>query len=328
MNTSKFPAAYQGEGWQARQGSLKQEIAAGRFWSNHFVNSDWNFLRAVVLYFPDPSTPTVDDVNAIQHLEQINYSLLHKQMNKLSDCYKQLGINVFPIKSGNYLSKGFEKQDLNNLIFVRDLFFMTPEGAILARMGSMVRAGEEKHAARTLAELGVPILRTISGTGTFEGADALWICSNLVLIGVGNRTNEAGYHQVKSCLELQGTECVKVPLPLHIQHLMGILQFVDRDLAIVRGQLLSSGFVEFLRGFGMHVVSLDETASITRGLAMNFVTVAPRKIVMAAGNPGTKSLLEDNGIEVVEELEVSELIKGAGGIGCTTGILHRDLIEL
>jgi N-dimethylarginine dimethylaminohydrolase len=109
---------------------------------------------------------------------------------------------------------------------------------------------------------------------------------------------------------------------------MGILQFVDRDLAIVRGQLLSSGFVEYLRGFGMYVVSLDETASITRGLAMNFVTVAPRKIVMAVGNPGTKSLLEDNGIEVVEELEVSELIKGVGGIGCTTGILHRDLIEL
>jgi arginine deiminase len=35
-------------------------------------------------------------------------------------------------------------------------------------------------------------------------------------------------------------------------------------------------------------------------------------------------LYEDNGIEVAAQVEVSELLKGAGGIGCATGILNRE----
>jgi len=45
------------------------------------------------------------------------------------------------------------------LMFVSDLMFMTPEGAVLARPASTVRAGEERWVARRLAELGVPILK-------------------------------------------------------------------------------------------------------------------------------------------------------------------------
>jgi N-dimethylarginine dimethylaminohydrolase len=48
-------------------------------------------------------------------------------------------------------------------MFMADLMFMTPEGMILARPASDVRAGEERQAARKLAELGIPIVRSISG---------------------------------------------------------------------------------------------------------------------------------------------------------------------
>ena len=48
-------------------------------------------------------------------------------------------------------------------MFVADLMFMTPEGAILGRPASTVRAGEERLVARRLAELGVPILRVVRG---------------------------------------------------------------------------------------------------------------------------------------------------------------------
>ena len=44
---------------------------------------------------------------------------------------------------------------------------------------------------------------------------------------------------------------------------------------------------------------------------------------MVANNPLTKRIYEANGIEVAAEVEVSELIKGAGGLGCATGILCR-----
>ena len=36
--------------------------------------------------------------------------------------------------------------------------------------------------ARRLADLGIPILRTIRGSGTFEGADAAWLDPHTLLL--------------------------------------------------------------------------------------------------------------------------------------------------
>jgi len=322
MSKHKVSAAYQGDGWRPREGNLKQDVVSGRFWRMCSVSSEWEPVKDVVLHSPDPDTPPTKDVNTIQHLKPINYYLLAKQMEHLAECYRRLGIKVHPVKLV-ILSDMSSAEYYYNLMYVRDLFFMTPEGAIIARMASMVRAGEEKHAARTLAELGIPITRTVSGIGTFEGADALWARSDLVLIGIGNRTNEAGFWQVEHCLENQGVKCVKIHLPSQIQHLLGVLQIVDRDLAVVRGRLLSSEVKSYLRQLGFKLIELDETTPVRQWQAMNFVTIAPRRIVMVAGNSEVKRIYEKNGIEVVTEVEVSELLKGAGGLGCATGILNR-----
>jgi arginine deiminase len=59
-------------------------------------------------------------------------------------------------------------------------------------------------------------------------------------------------------------------------------------------------------------------------MALNFVTLGPRQILMPAGNPITQAFLEDAGINC-QTVEVDELIKAAGGIGCLTGILQREL---
>jgi arginine deiminase len=58
---------------------------------------------------------------------------------------------------------------------------------------------------------------------------------------------------------------------------------------------------------------------------MNIVVVAPRKIVMIK-NPFTKTLYNNLGLEVMGEISADELLKGAGGIGCATGILERELV--
>ena len=58
-------------------------------------------------------------------------------------------------------------------------------------------------------------------------------------------------------------------------------------------------------------------------MALNFVTLGPRHILMPAGNPVTQTLFEGAGI-VCETVRVDELVKAAGGIGCLTGILARE----
>jgi N-dimethylarginine dimethylaminohydrolase len=76
------------------------------------------------------------------------------------------------------------------------------------------------------------------------------------------------------------------------------------------------------RGFRLfEAPSPDET----KELALNFVALAPGKIMMAAGYPETKEFLQSRGI-AVHEVEITELRKGWGSLHCMTAILKRELI--
>jgi arginine deiminase len=56
---------------------------------------------------------------------------------------------------------------------------------------------------------------------------------------------------------------------------------------------------------------------------MNFVALAPGKILMPTGGEKMRCLYEEAGVEV-HTVDVSELIKAGGGIHCMTGFLKRD----
>ena len=208
-------------------------------------------------------------------------------------------------------------------MFVADLMFMTPEGAIIARPASTVRAGEERWVARRLADLGVPILRSVRGRGTFEGADALWIDPQTALVATGLRTNAEGAAQVAGLLREIGVEVIQVGLPYGAMHLMGTLRFADRDLAIAWPGCVPYAAVEALRARGYTVLFIPDEEEAMHGMALNFVTLGPRRILMAAGNPVTQAFYEDAGI-TCQAVEVDEIHKAAGGIGCLTGILERE----
>jgi N-dimethylarginine dimethylaminohydrolase len=208
-------------------------------------------------------------------------------------------------------------------MFVADLLFTTPEGAILSRPASSIRAGEERYVAEQLTKLGIPILRTIRGKGTFEGADAAWLNPDTVMIGVGFRTNKVGASQVSSLLKEMGVGSIVTELPPGSMHLMGNLRIADKDLAICRPNRGSDATQVALRenGFSLHFA--PDEVEISVGLSMNFVTLGPRKILTADGNPKTQAFYEDLGLECYR-IDISEVTKAAGGIGCLTGILERE----
>jgi N-dimethylarginine dimethylaminohydrolase len=208
-------------------------------------------------------------------------------------------------------------------MFVADLLFLTPEGVILGRPASTVRAGEERWIARRLSELGIPILRTVNGTGTFEGADAAWIDPGTVLLATGLRTNPIGAAQVTTTLQEMGVKVIPVGLPYGAMHLMGTLRFADRDLAIGRPGRVPYAAVEALRSRGFELLFTPHQDEVSRGAALNFVTLGPRQILRAAGNPTTQTFYERAGI-TCHTVQVNELAKAAGAIGCLTGILERE----
>lgn len=316
-------AAYGGRGWRPRTSALAAEIEAGNGVAAPFrCDSEHRRLKAVLLYRPGPELASIRNPNSAQHLEVIDVPRLRHEISGLASAYRRLGIAVEWIPSRPFPGKTAPERW--NLTYVRDLFFATREGAVVSRMASLARAGEEKFASRALALLGVPLNRSVSGLGAFEGADALWLDSKTVLCGVGRRTNAEGLRQLREALIPQGVEVLAANLPRGTQHLLGLLQIVDRRLALLRSSVAPGSLARMLarRGFRLIRVPESEETSVKGG--MNVVAVAPRRLVMPRGCPALKRLYVASGLEVAAEVSAGELLKGGGGLACATGILWRE----
>jgi arginine deiminase len=72
------------------------------------------------------------------------------------------------------------------------------------------------------------------------------------------------------------------------------------------------------------LVYLRDETEIIQGMALNFVTLGPRRILMLTRVPVTQTFYEDLGISC-HTIQIDELTKAAGGIGCLTGVLKREL---
>ena len=306
-------AAYGGPGWSPRNTPLAEEI--GGVWSDFAVAGEFSPLKAVLLHRPGPELAEARDPNAAQMLSVPDPDTVTRQHDGIADAYRSEGVDVHYVDPPTLTTP--------NQMFVADLMFMTPSGVILGRPASTVRAGEERWVARRLADLGVPILRSVAGTGTFEGADATWLDAKTVLIGRGLRTNSHGAAQVAATLEELGVTSLIVDLPHSAMHLMGSVRIVDRDLAFVRSGGAPWTAIETMRKCGYDVQLFPSEDEIRTGMAHNFVTLAPRRVLMPAGNPATEQVLNEAGITTVK-VDVNEITKAAGAIGCLTGVLARE----
>lgn len=306
-------AAYGGDGWTPRGRTLEQEI--GSIWQNCGQRNEWSPLRAVLLHRPGEELESDQNPNMLQMLEKMDPNLARRQHDAMADAFRAAAVQVVYVDP--------DHTPPANQMFVADLLFMTPEGAIVGRPASRVRAGEERWVARRLADQGIPILRTVNAAGVFEGADAAWIDARTVLIGRGLRTNAAGADQVAAALAATGVETLQVDLPFGTMHLMGMLRIVDRDLALAWPTRLAYRAVEVLRERGYRVHFLPEETEALDGAALNVVTLGPRRILMPAGNPASLAFYRSLGIDCTT-VDIGELAKAAGAIGCLTGVLRRQ----
>lgn len=278
------------------------------------LRDEFSPLAAVLLHRPGEEILASADPAAVCMLEPLDLRVARQQHDALAQVYKEAGVRV------EYLQPPDPPPP--NTMYLADLFFMTPKGAILARPAMPVRRGEERLAAAGLKSLGVPLLGAVEGGGTLEGADAQWIAADRVLLGRGRRTNPEGAAQVKKLLSGIGVEVVVVDLSAEVMHLMGVLRFLDTDLAVGWPGRLPDRAAAVLEQSGYRILFPSDEEELGR-MAINLVTLGPRRIIMPAGCPKTKGLFEEAGV-ICMTVAVDELAKGAGGIGCLTGVLHRS----
>ena len=289
----------------------------------HFsVDSEYKKLRAVLLSRPHPAISNVGHPASVLHLKKLDQPSLKNEINHLAALYRRLGIKVFFID--HRPMEGTGPSYIFNLIFTRDHFLMTTRGAIMARMSSEVRAGEISHASRALRKAGVPIRKMVQAKGRFEGADALWINRKLVIVGVGRRTNMEGFRQLKAELRKDRVACVDVACARNSLHLLGSLQLVDADMALIREGSLGRETASLLRKNGVKTVVIPENPETKLKQAMNIVTIFPRAVIMPGACPKTKKAYERAGLKVLYQPPVLQILGAGGAIGCVTGILARD----
>lgn len=309
-----LPATYGGPGFVARSADHAADVAAGRLWRRVGVTDEWSPVRELALARAPESLDEVDDPEAWHMLARPDRQAIAAELDALARLYAGAGIVVHRLAPGVVPPPNF--------LFLRDLVFSTPWGCVVGRPAAPVRAGEARLAQAALAGLGVPLLGLPTGAATFEGADALWLDPQTVMVGTGRRTNAAGLRWLAQLLAAQGVAVVPVPLPLGVQHLLGVVVPLDRDLAVVDAARVPAAAVAALVARGVRLLRLAPGPELRVGRSMNVVVLGPRRLVMPAGCPATRQAFVDAGV-VVRESPMQACLAAAGAMGCMTAVLRR-----
>ncbi|MFM2031351.1 MAG: hypothetical protein RLZZ297_116 [Chloroflexota bacterium] len=301
-------AAHGGSNWVGRAADQQQ---------GYGVTTEYGQLRRVMMHRPGPAIDGITDHDAVLWNDIVEPSKARHEHDTLTALYRSFGVEVVELAPG--------ARETPNIYFCRDHFFMTPRGAIIARMASDARAGEEWTAARQLLNQGIPIVHGVHGTAIFEGADVVYVRDGVVLVATGLRTDSDGAQQVAGELRRMGYEPHIVNMPWGCGHIDGGVNIVGPRTAVMVPNNVPHAAYELLRHMGFTIINaMDARGVANYGMAINMVPVAPNVVVMPAGNPAMRALFEQHDVEC-HEVDITELSKGGGGIHCMSGVLQRDM---
>ncbi|MDD3290398.1 MAG: arginine deiminase family protein [Eubacteriales bacterium] len=301
-----------GERWFPMETTIEEDMLS--CWGDWGCSSEYETLKAVLLRRPGKEIENFD-WKAARFMAPVDPELFRAQHDALAQIYKDHGVRVYYVEE--------QRQDKPNAIFMRDQVFMTPEGAIVTRLAMSERRGEERWTAKALAGLGVPIVRTISGAGIFEGANAMWIDRKNVILSSGARANRAGVEQMMFEMKRMGVENIlHMTIPYGHAHIDGLLNFASEDTAMIYAPQVPYDIVDFLKKTGFRILECPSMEESKLGAAVNFVAIESGTVVQCDNNPKSREVLEKNGIKVIP-VDFSEVLKGWGAMHCCTAFLKR-----
>ena len=298
-----------------------------RVWGERWgANSEVGTLRAVLMRRPgpeleritsdgwDPAVGAMVDPDAGWYWESErppDTALVQEQYEGLLETLGAEGVQVHLAEP---VAANFSKA-----MYTRDPLVIVPGGAIVGRLAPRMRRGEEQSMTRAVASVGMPILRTIVGTGLVEGGSFAKLTPTVAAFGTSIRCNEDGARQLEETLAYFGIELIVVPMAGFSIHLDGAFAMVDVDKALVHAADLPYWFLTRLADLGIEPIWChpDEL------WAVNSLTISPGHVLMSEGNPYTAERLERRGVDVVC-LPYDEIQKNGGGIHCSTIELIRE----
>jgi len=305
----------------------QQHSVWGRAWG---CGNDVGRLRLVLMHRPGEELAIVDPAKRIEELgafgdpetgwywrgrEIPDIATQQAQHDGLVTALREEGVEVVFL---DRCAPGRMKS-----VYTRDQVIAVPGGAIICRMGAPIRRGEEAPATETLARLGMPILRTIHGTGIMEGGSFAFVTPKVAVIGLSSRVNEEGTRQVEEVLNVLGVKLLRVHLTGYRLHIDGAFVMIDADTAIINPVQLPFWFLEELKAMRIRTIEIHPDDPVW---TINCLAVSPGRVLMAdAASPRTAERLDRAGISV-RVVPYAAVYQGGGGIHCSTAPLIREPI--
>ena len=187
--------------------------------------------------------------------------------------------------------------------FVEDTALCLPEAVILMRPGAPSRLGEVCEIEPQLRDLFKTVYE-IEKPGHIEGGDIL-VTGTEILVGRSARTNENGVSQLSEIVTPLGYVMREVFTPPEILHFKTDCSLLGPDEILSTKRLQASGCFD-----GYKVVNVADGEEA----AANAIRVNDY-VIMPAGFPQTKAVLEDHGYKV-KVINNTECAKLDGGMSC------------
>jgi len=250
------------------------------------------FTRAIVR---PPSSNFAEGLTTVD-LGWPDYDRAVEQHEAYCNALEQCGLNLIRLDAD---------ERYPDSTFVEDTAVLTGHGAVLTRPGASSRIGEVSAIARTLSNF-YQDLHAITPPGTLDGGDVCEAGTHF-FIGVSDRTNEAGAHQLATMLASFGytSSIVDIRGVKGILHLKSGIAWLNEGHLVVIDELCKR--TEF-RDFAILRVPAGEE------YAANCVQVN-EQVLVAAGFPASERMLQGAGYQT-PALEMSEFQKMDGGLSC------------
>ena len=187
--------------------------------------------------------------------------------------------------------------------FVEDTALCLPEAVILMRPGAPSRLGEVCEIEPLLRDLFKAVYE-IEKPGHIEGGDIL-VTGKEILVGRSARTNENGVSQLSEIVTPLGYVMREVFTPPEILHFKTDCSLLGSDEILSTKRLEASGCFD---GYQVINVADGEEASANAIRVNDY-------LIMPAGFPKTKAILEDHGYKV-KVINNTECAKLDGGMSC------------
>ena len=189
-------------------------------------------------------------------------------------------------------------------VFVEDTALCLPEGAVVMRPGAPSRLGEAAEMAPHLRALYSDVERIAGAESFIEGGDIL-TTETEILVGRSARTNAAGIEELTRLVTPWGHRVREVFTPPGVLHFKTDCSLLDGETILSTAQLAASGC---FAGYRVILVAEGEEACAN---TIRFNDL----VIMPAGFPKTRELLDQAGYQVAE-IGNSECAKLDGGMSC------------